>query len=119
MSNGHSHAETKTESNLDTWSRRSLRVLRSIANATFTDEDSDESDGGAEDAAWKMESFVGPRIGSVGRSSLRVEIQNLNMERQLQTSCILFLLCSDLFREYEMPQVVSNAGLVLQSKICV
>ena len=101
MSNGHSHAETKTESNLDTWSRRSLRVLRSIANATFTDEDSDESDGGAEDATWKMESFVGPRIGSVGRSSIRVEIQNLNKERQLQPSHLeiscIFLLCCDLF----------------------
>ena len=75
MSNGNSHVTTKTDSNLDTWSRRSLRMLRSIANATFTDDDSDESGGDADDAAWKMESFVGPRIGSVGRSSIRVEIQ--------------------------------------------
>ena len=79
MSNGNSHVTTKTYSYLDTWSRRSLRMLRSIANATFTDDDSDESGGGAEDAAWKMESFVGPRIGSVGRSSIRVEIQKLKL----------------------------------------
>ena len=79
MSNGNSHVTTKTDSNLDTWSRRSLRMLRSIANATFTDDDSDESSGDAEDAAWKMESFVGPRIGSVGRSSIRVEIQKLKL----------------------------------------
>ena len=75
MSNGH-HSKSTTKAadhHLDTWSRRSLRMLRSIANATI-DGDSEES-GGADDAAWKMESFVGPRIGSVGRASIRVAIQ--------------------------------------------
>ena len=91
MSNGNSHVTTKTDSNLDTWSRRSLRMLRSIANATFTDDDSDES--GGDDTDWKMESFVGPRIGSVNRSSIRVEIQKhlpscLVMKRQLKTSLL-------------------------------
>ena len=76
MSNGHPRS-TKTDGHLDTWSRRSLRMLRSIANATLGDGDdvSNDSGGGAEDAAWKMESFVGPRIGSVGRASIRVAIR--------------------------------------------
>ena len=117
MSNGHSHVTTKTDSNLDTWSRRSLRMLRSIANATFTDDDSDESSGGAEDAAWKMESFVGPRIGSVGRSSIRVEIQKLTMERQLKTFPFSFILhfIFDCSVTSNGPKVVSNASLVVQS----
>ena len=75
MSNGHSRSTTKTDHHLDTWSRRSLRMLRSIANATIGSGDDDDSDESAEDAAWKMESFVGPRIGSVGRASVRVAIQ--------------------------------------------
>ena len=78
MSNGH-HSKSTTKAadhHLDTWSRRSLRMLRSIANATLGDGDDVSNDsGGAEDAAWKMESFVGPRIGSVGRASIRVAIR--------------------------------------------
>ena len=51
-------------------------MLRSIANATLGDGDDVSNDsGGAEDDAWKMESFVGPSIGSVGRASIRVAIR--------------------------------------------
>ena len=73
LNGGHSRPH-KADHDLGTWGRRSLLMFRSIANATLGggDDDGDESD--ESDAAWKMESLVGPTIGSVGRASIREAI---------------------------------------------
>ena len=62
----------------DTWSRRSLRMLRTIANATVGGGDDSGSDAAAAVVPWKMESCIGPGIGSVGRASVRRRNTNNN-----------------------------------------